>query len=162
MSFDINETSAQIGESFNLPVKEQISVHYQSGDEKVAQVDDNGYVKIVGQGTTYITATANGGSFAACKINATKAGDIPATTEPATTEPATTEPATTLPGSTAEPETNPGPTSSVATPDSPNATGGSTTSNGTVQTSDSAMAIVLLVLLLAATGVVVIVRKKKA
>lgn len=157
MSFDINETSAQIGESFNLPVKEQISVHYQSGDEKVAQVDDNGYVKIVGQGTTYITATANGGSFAACKINATKAGDIPATTEPATTEPATT-----LPGSTAEPETNPGPTSSVATPDSPNATGGSTTSNGTVQTSDSAMAIVLLVLLLAATGVVVIVRKKKA
>lgn len=152
MSFDINETSAQIGESFNLPVKEQISVHYQSGDEKVAQVDDNGYVKIVGQGTTYITATANGGSFSACKITATKAGDIPATTEPPTT----------LPGSTAEPETNPGPTSSVATPDSPNATSGSTTSNGTVQTSDSAMAIVLLVLLLAATGVVVIVRKKKA
>ena len=88
-----------------------------------------------------------------------------APTEPDTTapvEPDTTAPATTEPASVA-PTTVPGATSTVSTPDTPNATSatGTTTGNGTVKTSDSPVAVMLLVLLAAATGFIIVVRKRE-
>ena len=68
VSFEKNEVSLEIGESVSLPVTEKVPVSYQSGDETIARVDEQGNVTAVGNGTVYITATANGGAFASCKI----------------------------------------------------------------------------------------------
>ncbi len=83
----------------------------------------------------------------------------PDTTVAPTTAPDTTVPGTTAADTTAPATTVPGATSAVATPDS---TGSSTTGNGTVQTSDTAMAFVLLGLLVAATGFIIVLRKREA
>ena len=68
VSFEKNELSLEIGDTVSMPVSEQVQVSYQSGDENVVRVDAQGHVTAGGNGTADITATANGGAFAACRI----------------------------------------------------------------------------------------------
>lgn len=69
VSFKENEVALERGEKILLEVTENVKVNYKSGDETVARVDNKGNVTAVGKGITYITATAQGGNFAACKIS---------------------------------------------------------------------------------------------
>ena len=78
ISLNVNDAKLRIGESMDIkatidPKDSTDFIAWSSSDKEIASVDKNGVVTGKKKGTAYITATAQDGTTAVCKVNVKKA-----------------------------------------------------------------------------------------
>lgn len=69
VKLDKTEVDLHCGDSSKITAECESKVIWRSSDPNVAKVDQNGVVTAVGRGTATITATAENGESASCKVN---------------------------------------------------------------------------------------------
>ncbi|MBQ1686997.1 MAG: Ig-like domain-containing protein, partial [Ruminococcus sp.] len=76
LTLDVSELTLEVGQQHALTTSytsEDGAVHFSSGNESVATVDENGLVSAVGEGTATITASSDKGTAAQCTVTVNEA-----------------------------------------------------------------------------------------
>ena len=76
LTLDVSELTLEVGQQHALTTSytpENGAVHFSSGNESVATVDENGVVRAVGAGTATITAASDKGTAAQCSVTVNEA-----------------------------------------------------------------------------------------
>ncbi|MBQ4179124.1 MAG: Ig-like domain-containing protein, partial [Ruminococcus sp.] len=76
LTLDVSELTLEVGQQHALTTSytpENGAVHFSSGNESVATVDENGVVRAVGAGTATITAASDKGTAAQCSMTVNEA-----------------------------------------------------------------------------------------
>ena len=76
LTLDVSELTLKVGQQHALTTSytpENGAVHFSSGNESVATVDENGVVRAVGAGTATITAASDKGTAAQCSVTVNEA-----------------------------------------------------------------------------------------
>ena len=76
LTLDVSKLTLEVGQQHALTTSytpENGAVHFSSGNESVATVDENGVVRAVGAGTATITAASDKGTAAQCSVTVNEA-----------------------------------------------------------------------------------------